>query len=47
MRYAHPSPKNERKAVEVLAAVFGGGSEKIADGQIEERASLVTSVSEN
>jgi len=24
--YVHPSPENKRKAVEVLAAVFGGGS---------------------
>ena len=24
MRYAHPSPENKRRAVNVLAAVFGG-----------------------
>jgi len=24
--YAHPTPENKRKAVEVLAAVFGGES---------------------
>jgi len=26
MSYAHPSLENKRRAVEVLAAVFGGGS---------------------
>jgi hypothetical protein len=33
--------------VEVLADVFGGGSEKIAYGQREERTGVVTSMSEN
>ena len=42
MRYAHPTPENKRKAVNVLDAVFGGGSEKVADGQKEERAKMVT-----
>ena len=45
MRYAHPSPENKRKAVEVLSAVFGGG--KVADGQGEERTGVVSPVSEN
>ena len=27
---------NKSKAVEVLAAVFGGGSEKVGDGQMED-----------
>jgi len=33
MRYAHPTLENERKTLEVLAAVFGGGSveEQITD----------------
>jgi hypothetical protein len=44
MRYAHPNPESKRKAVEVLAAVFGGGGEKTADGQIEERTDLITSI---
>jgi hypothetical protein len=26
MRYAHPTPENRRRAVNVLAAVFGGES---------------------
>jgi len=30
-----------------LAAVFGGGSEKVADDQREERAGEVSPVSEN
>lgn len=47
MHYAHPTPENKRKAVEVLAAVFGGGSEKIANGQKEERTSLVIPMSDN
>lgn len=47
MRYSHPTPENKRKAVEVLAAVFGGGSEKIADGLIEKKTSIITSMSEN
>ena len=46
MRYAHPTPENKRQAVELLAAVFGGGSEKIADGQREERTGLATSMYE-
>lgn len=33
--------------MEVLATVFGGGSEKIDDGQIEERTGVVTSMFEN
>jgi hypothetical protein len=33
--------------VEVLAAVFGGGSEKVADGQREEREGVVSHMSEN
>jgi hypothetical protein len=33
--------------MEVLAAVFGGGSEKIADSRVEEKTSIVTSMSEN
>jgi hypothetical protein len=45
--YAHPTPENKRKAVEVLTAVFGGGSEKVADGLREERAGVVIPVSEN
>ena len=45
--YAHPTPENKRKAVGVLAAVFGGGSEKVADGRIQEKASIVTLVSDN
>jgi len=46
-KYAHPTPENKRKAEEVLAAVFGGGSEKVADGQREERTDVATSMSEN
>jgi hypothetical protein len=38
---AHPNPEIKRKAVNVLAAVFGGGSEKVADGQMEERADVI------
>jgi len=45
--YSHPTPENKRKAVEVLAAVFGGGSVEVVDGQIGERAGLVSPVSEN
>ena len=45
--YAHPTPENKRKAVEVLAAVFGRGSEKIADGQAEGKTSIVIPMSEN
>ena len=44
---AHQTSENKRQAVEILAAVFGGGSGKIADGQMEERTSLVTPMSEN
>jgi len=33
--------------VEVLAVVFGGGSEKVADGQVGERIGVVNSMSEN
>ncbi|MBC8357344.1 MAG: site-specific integrase [Candidatus Aminicenantes bacterium] len=47
MRYAYPTPENKRKAVEVLSAVFGGGGERIADGQREEGTGLVTTMSEN
>lgn len=32
MRYAHPTPENKRKAVNVLAAVFG---QKDSDSQIK------------
>jgi hypothetical protein len=35
IRYSHPTPENKKKAVNVLAAVFGGGSEKVANGQRE------------
>lgn len=31
MRYAHPTPENRQKAVAVLAAVFGGESEKSSE----------------
>ena len=47
MRYAHPTPENKRKAVKVLAAVFGGGSEKVVDSRTEEKTSVVTQMSEN
>ena len=47
MRYDHPISENKEKAVEVLAAVFDGGSGKVADGQREERAGVVSPVSEN
>jgi hypothetical protein len=33
--------------VKVLADVFGGGSKKIADGQIEEKTSSAAPMSEN
>jgi hypothetical protein len=39
--------ENKRQAVEVLAAVFGGGSEKVADGQREERTGIVSPMSGN
>ena len=39
--------ENQSKAVEVLAAVFGGGSERVADGQREERTRIVTPMFEN
>jgi hypothetical protein len=42
-----PASENKRKAVEVLAAVFGGESEKIADGQREESSCMVNPMSEN
>jgi len=45
--YTHPTPENKRKAAEVLASVFGGGSEKVADGQREERTGMVTPMSGN
>jgi hypothetical protein len=45
--YAHPTPENKRKAVEVLAAVFGRESKKVADVQIEERTGVVTPMFEN
>lgn len=44
---SHPISENKRKAMEILAAVFGVGSEKIADGEREERTGVVTSLSEN
>ena len=44
---AHPTPENKRRAVEVLAAVFGGGSGTSDDGQREERTGVVTLMSEN
>ena len=37
----------DRYAVEVLAAVFARGSEKIADGLDEERTGVVSHMSEN
>lgn len=45
--HAHLIPENKRKAQEALTAVFAGGSEKVADGQREERTGVVTPVSEN
>lgn len=33
--------------MEVLAVVFGGGNERIVDGQVEEGTSLITPISEN
>jgi len=47
LRYTHPTPENKRKAVEVLAAMFGGGSGKVVDGQREERAGVVSHVARN
>ncbi len=47
MRYAHPTPENKRRAVDVLATLFGGGSGKVADGQRGERTGAVSPVSEN
>jgi hypothetical protein len=47
MRFPHPFPANKKKAVEVLTAVFGGGSEKVADGQRGERTGVVSPISEN
>ena len=37
--YAHPSPENKRKAVEVLAAVFGGESVE-GDIQVTDKRDL-------
>jgi hypothetical protein len=42
-----PAAENKRKAVEFLATVFGGESENVADGQREERTSVVCPVPEN
>jgi hypothetical protein len=41
-----PYTEAKEPAAKVLAAVFGGGSEKIADGQREERG-VTSPVSEN
>lgn len=46
-RNAHPTPESKRKAVEVLAALFGGGSEEVGDGQRQERTGVVSPVSGN
>jgi hypothetical protein len=45
--YAHPTPENQKIAGEILAAVFAGGSELVADGQREEIAGVVSHMSEN
>jgi hypothetical protein len=42
----HPIPENKKKAVEVLAAMFGGGRYKVADGQREERTGMASPMAE-
>jgi len=46
-KYAHPTPENKRKVVEVLAAVLDKRSETNAYTHTGERTSIVTSMSGN
>jgi hypothetical protein len=46
-KYLHSNSEDDRHAVEVLAVVFGRESEKVADGQREDRTGVVSPVSGN
>jgi hypothetical protein len=46
-KYLYSNLQDDWHAVEVLSAVFGGRSEKIADGQREEGACVVIPMCKN